>query len=76
MRTRIHVNQHIIKSNSRNEHQAPPLTVKDYRQNRKASTAEIVVDGSVVATVVYRPDSPLACGAKCWVETDAEVRVD
>jgi len=75
MKTRIHVNQHIIKSNARNEERVPPLTVKDYKQNRKTSTAEIVVDGSVVATVVYRPDSPLSCGAKCWVETDAEVRV-
>lgn len=75
MKTRIHVNQHIIKSNARNEEQVPPLTVKDYKQNRKTSTAEIVVGGEVVATVVYRPDSPLSCGAKCWVETDAEVRV-
>jgi hypothetical protein len=23
--------------------------------------------------MVYRPDTPLSCGAKLWIETDAEV---
>jgi len=25
--------------------------------------------------VVYSPDKPLSCGAKVWIETDAEVIV-
>jgi hypothetical protein len=25
--------------------------------------------------VVYSPDKPLSCGAKVWIETEAEVRV-
>jgi hypothetical protein len=25
--------------------------------------------------VVYSPDKPLSCGAKVWVETDAEITV-
>jgi len=25
--------------------------------------------------VVYSPDRPLSCGAKVWIETDAEVRL-
>jgi hypothetical protein len=75
MKTRIHVNQHVIRKNGKTGDRTPPLTVKDYKQNRKASRADIVVDGVVVASVLYRPDDPLNCGAKCWVETDSEVVV-
>jgi hypothetical protein len=30
-------------------------------------------DGREVARVVYRPDRPLPCGARCWVETGLRV---
>lgn len=50
-----------------------PLTVKTYKSNDPATEADIVVDGQVVATVVYRPDKPLSCGAKVWIETEKEV---
>lgn len=76
MRTVVHVNQHIIKSNTKNGADEPPLTVKDYRQNRKAYTAEILdAQGNVVARIVNRPHDPLACGARVWIETECEVRV-
>lgn len=75
MKTKIHVNMHVIKANAKTGEQNPPLTVKDYKQNRKATRADIVVNGQVVASVVYMPDDPLSCGAKCWVETENEVIV-
>lgn len=75
MKTIIHVNQHEIKHNRKTGERNPPLTIKDYKQNRKASHADIVVDGKVVATVVYRPDKPLSCGAVCWIETNENVIV-
>lgn len=71
MKTRSHVNQHNIKKPG-----LPVLTVKDYLQNRKGNTAAIMVEGVEVARVVYRPDKPLSCGAKCWIETDHEVIVE
>lgn len=74
MKTRIHVNQHIIRSNNKTGEREPPLTVKDHKQNRRATTAQIVVDGRVVAEVVYSPDKPLSCGARVWIETNEEVR--
>ena len=75
MKTRIHVNQHNIRANSKGAAE-PVLTVKDYKHNRKVNRAEIVsADGEVVATVVYSPDKPLSCGAKVWIETDLEVTV-
>lgn len=77
MRTIIHVNQHVIRRNSKTGEREPVLTCKTYKDNRYAHRAEILgSDGEVVATVIYRPDKPLSCGAKVWIETDAEVRLD
>lgn len=76
MKTVIHVNQHVIKSNAKNGEDEPPLTVKDYTRNRRAYTAEILDgQGNVVARVVNRPHDPLSCGARVWIETYGEVRV-
>jgi len=72
MKTRIHVNQHSIRANNKGE-DLPVITVKDYKQNRKANTAKVIKDGVVVCQVVYSPDKPLSCGAKVWIETDLEV---
>jgi hypothetical protein len=69
VKTVIHVNQHKIRA----RHPAP-LTVKTYRSNTEASRADIVVDGRVVASVVYS-DKPLPCGARCWIETNEQVEI-
>ena len=73
MKTRIHVNQHNIRSNAKGA-DLPVITVKDYRENRKTNRADIVnTQGDVVAAVIYSPDKPLPCGAKVWIETDLQV---
>ena len=41
MKTRIHVNQHNIKANAKGA-KLPVITVKDYKQNRKANHAAVV----------------------------------
>ena len=71
MKTIIHVNQHIIRANSKSDNNKPPLTIKTYKENRKGFEAEI--SGS--ARGGYRPDKPLSCGAKVWIETESEVVV-
>jgi len=72
-RTVIHVNQHIIKANAKNGETKPALTVKDYRENRKAHEAIIYdKDGEEVARVVFADGvnrKPLDCGARVWIET-------
>ena len=75
MKTVIHVNQHVIKANLKTGDDNPPLTVKDHKQNRKAHRADIIVDGKIVASVLYQPDKPLKCGARCWIETQHQVEV-
>ena len=74
MKTIIHVNQHNIKANNKGAN-LPVVTVKDYKQNRKGNTANIMQDGKVVAKVVYSPAKPLSCGARVWIETQLDVEV-
>ena len=69
MKTRVHVNQHHIRHNSKGLDQKPVLTVKTYKENIKCDRVEI--DGP--STVVYSPDKPLSCGAKVWIETESKV---
>jgi hypothetical protein len=71
MKTIIHVNQHVIKSNRKTGAQDPVLTVKTYKSNTYAH--EVSIDGP--AKIVYSPDKPLSCGAHVWIETQAEVTV-
>ena len=69
MKTIIHVNQHIIKSNRKNNIVDPELTCKTYKDNRYAHEVEILGPSKVV----YSPDKPLSCGAHVWIETQDEV---
>lgn len=74
MKTIIHVNQHIVRSNTKNGTDEPCLTVKTYKENRYTSNAIIRdEDGNEVARVVYSPHKPLSCGARCWIETQLQV---
>ena len=69
MKTIIHVNQHEIKANVKNGTDNPVLTVKTYKSNTYAHEVEIMG----ASRIVYSADKPLSCGARVWIETDAEV---
>jgi hypothetical protein len=69
MKTIIHVNQYVIKSNRKNDVNEPVLTVKTYKDNRYAHEVEIKGD----SRICYSPDKPLSCGAHVWIETNNEV---
>jgi hypothetical protein len=71
MITRIHVNQLIIRANRKNGTNDPVVSVKRGRSNNYAH--EVEIDGP--SRVIYRPEKPLACGARCWVETEGDVRI-
>jgi hypothetical protein len=75
--TRVHVNQHTIRANRKSGERSAPLTVKTSKTNTLASAVRIVDESRrVVATVVYRPDKPLACGAHVWIETTLDVQAE
>lgn len=75
MKTKIHVNQHKIRSNRKNEVYEPVLTVKTYKSNTYAH--EVVLrhrdSREVIGRVVYQPDKPLSCGATVWIEIDSDI---
>ena len=71
MKTIIHVNQHVIKRNAKTGERKPTLTVKTYKSNRYAQEVEILG----ASKVIYSPDKPLSCGAKVWIETQADVKL-
>jgi hypothetical protein len=69
MKTIVHVNQHVIKSNLKSGEVDPVLTVKTYKTNTYAHEVEITGP----CKVIYSPDKPLSCGARVWIETQSEV---
>lgn len=76
MKTVIHVNAHVIKSNKKNGLNRPVLTCKTYKENTYAHEAIIYgQDGKEAARVIYSPDKPLSCGAKVWIETNNKVEI-
>lgn len=68
-KTIIHVNQHVIRKNTKENQREPTLTVKQGRSNTYAH--EVVIDGP--SRIVYSPDKPLSCGARVWIETESAV---
>lgn len=71
MKKRIHINQHVIKRNTKTGEREPVITAKTYKENNYGH--EIIVNGP--CKVIYSPDKPLSCGAKVWLETESEVIV-
>lgn len=69
MKTIVHVNQHIIKSNLKTGATDPVLTVKTYKTNIYAHEVEITGP----CRIIYSPDKPLSCGARVWIETASTV---
>ena len=69
MKKKIHINQHKIRSNKKNNTNEPVITVKTSKSNDYAHQVEVLGPSKVI----YRPDKPLSCGAKVWIETTAEV---
>ena len=59
MKTIIHVNQHIIKKNSKTGEREPVLTSKTYKSNTYCH--EAIIDGP--CRIIYRPNKPLSLKA-------------
>jgi hypothetical protein len=76
MKTRIHVLQAVIRGNHKSGRREPPLSAKTYKDNTYGH--EVVIygqDGLEAARVLYRPDNPLSCGARVWIESEGKVEV-
>jgi hypothetical protein len=72
MLKRIHINQHKIRANKKNHTHEAVITVKTYNSNTYAHEVEILGPSKVI----YSPENPLSCGARVWIETKSDVKVD
>ena len=75
MKKVIHINQHNIKYNRKNDDKKPVITCKTYKTNNYSD--EVIIygqDGKEAAKIVYKPNKPLSCGAHVWVETHNDVK--
>jgi hypothetical protein len=72
-KTYIHVNQHVIRSNKKNNENNPVITVKQGTKNTYCH--EVAVDGP--SKIIYGGnDKPLlSCGARVVIQTESEVRI-
>ena len=71
MKTRIHVNQHKIRSNKKYDLNEPVITVKTSKSNTYGHEVEVLGPSKII----YSPDKPLSCGARVWIETEGEVKI-
>ena len=69
MKTIIHINRNIIQQNEKRNTRLPVCRVDMNGKTWYGSKVDILGPSSMV----YRPDKPRACGAKLWIETEAEV---
>lgn len=72
MKKKIHINQHKIRSNKKNNIEEPVITVKTSKSNNYAKEVEILGKSKLL----YKPNNPLSCGAKVWIETNEKVVLD
>ncbi len=70
--SRIHINQHVIRANKKNGTNDPVITVKQGKHNTYCHSVKILGPSKVV----YRPNKPLSCGARVWIETRAVLVID
>jgi hypothetical protein len=70
--SRIHVNRQVIHKDNKSGSVSKAVGVETSGQRKRYGYA-VTINGP--SRVVYRPNKPLKCGAKCWMETHAPVTV-
>lgn len=69
MKKRIHVSQPRIRNNVKTGARDPAISIVTSKGTQHAH--EVVIKGP--SKMIYSPDKPLSCGARLWIETDADV---
>lgn len=71
-RTRIHVRRDIIQRDRKTGEVNYALGVETLGQKKRYG---LYVEIQGPSTIIYRPNQPLSCGARAWIETFATVIV-
>jgi hypothetical protein len=76
MKSKIHVNQHHIRSNKTKGTDLPVITIKRGRTNTYCNEVEILGPSKIIYSGAgCDVKALLGCGARVVIETEAEVRV-
>ena len=67
----IHINRNVIQANAKHGRADPVCRVEEDGAVNYAMEVEIMGP----SRMIYAPDRPRPCGAKLWIETNAEVRL-
>ena len=62
---------HKVRANKKHGTNEPVLTIKEGKSNTYCHEVDILGPSKLV----YRPDKPLSCGARVWIETDSEIEI-
>lgn len=74
MKKYIHVNQHVIRANKKNNTNDPVITVKEGRKNTYGHRVTIHGPSEVLYSGNDKPI--LTCGARVVIVTEAEVTIE
>ena len=75
MKTKIHVNQHHIRSNKTKKTDLPVITIKQGKNNTYCNEVEIL-GPSIIKYCGSGDEKPLLnCGARVVIETDSEIKI-
>ena len=76
MKTRIHVNQHHIRSNKTKGTDLPVITIKQGRKNTYCNEVEILGPSKIFYGGHGKDAKPiLSCGARVVIETEGEIKI-
>lgn len=68
---RIHVDKQVIAQNRIYGRNDPAITVQTSKGPIKARSVKVFGKSEMI----YRPEKPLSCGARAWLETKARCKV-
>ena len=76
MKSKIHVNQHNIRSNKTKGTELPVITIKQGRKNTYCNEVEILGPSKIIyGGHGYDVKPLLSCGARVIIETEAEIKI-
>jgi hypothetical protein len=76
MKTKIHVNQHNIRSNKTHGTNLPVITIKRGRKNTYCNEVEILGPSRIIyGGHGCDAKALLSCGARVIIETESEVKI-
>lgn len=76
MKTKIHVNQHNIRSNKTKGTNLPVITIKQGRSNTYCNEVEILGPSKVIyGGAGCDAKTLLGCGARVVIETESEIKI-